>query len=212
MRPALRPGRAAVARLVRRLPALAALAAGLAPRPAAADWLLIPYAGVRFGGSTAFIGDLERGAEVASYTLGGSVAFFSAGVFGVEADLGLTPGFFDRAGVQNLVKSSRVTSVSGSVVVTLPLAVTRESLRPYVTAGGGLLLATAVDLFNEFPIRATMPALVLGGGAVGFFSDTTGVRFDLRLLRSLGRGDEPLDRPGSRLRYWRATAGLVRRF
>ena len=37
--------------------------------------------------------------------------------------------------------SSRVTTLSGNVMVAAPLAITRESLRPYVVAGLGLTQA-----------------------------------------------------------------------
>jgi hypothetical protein len=67
----------------------------VAPVRAGADWLLIPYAGVRFGGTTA-LSDLDNAAGERSYTLGLSVAGLGAGVLGIEADVGHTPGFFQR--------------------------------------------------------------------------------------------------------------------
>jgi hypothetical protein len=180
--------------------------------PARADWLLIPFAGVRFGGTTALL-DLESAAGERSYALGVSVAAIGGGVLGVEGDVGLVPGFFQRDDHPGpSITSSSVTSVSGNIVLMLPLSVTRESLRPYVVVGAGLLRARSVDQVDVFPIRSTMPAITLGVGAMGYFSDDTGVRFDVRLHRSLGQGDDELERPGHRLRFWRATLGIIRRF
>jgi hypothetical protein len=187
----------------------AVLLLGVGPTPVQADWLLIPYACVRFGGSTALL-VLDSAVDEKTYTIGASVVRLGSGFFGIEGDVGLTPGFFEQADA-SLVRSS-VASAGANVVVTLPLSVTRESLRPYVVIGGGWLRATARDFSGTFPIQSTMPAVTLGGGAMGFFSDATGIRFDLRLHRSLGAGDDFLVRPGHRLRFWRGTVGIVRRF
>jgi hypothetical protein len=184
----------------------------VAPVRAGADWLLIPYAGVRFGGSTA-LSDLDNAAGERSYTLGLSVAGVGAGVLGIEADVGHTPGFFQRGDhPAPLITRSSVTSVGGNLILTLPLSVTRESLRPYAVVGAGLLRATSARPLRDDVIRSTMPAVTFGLGAVGFFSDDTGVRFDMRLHRSLGQGDDELVRPGHRLRFWRGTIGVIRRF
>lgn len=184
----------------------------LGQAPAQADWLLIPYAGVRFGGTTALL-DLDSAVGERSYALGLSVSAVGAGVVGFEADVGLVPGFFQRGDhpAPNITSSS-VTTLGGNLILMLPLSVTRESLRPYAVLGAGLLRARSVDLLGDDSIRSTMPAVTLGLGAMGYFSDETGMRFDLRLHRSLGEGDDILVRPGHRLRYWRGTIGLIRRF
>lgn len=197
-----------MAALLRRVALLVLLAFAFVAE-ARADWLLIPYAGVRFGGSTAFL-DLDSAAGVRSYTFGLSVATLPRGIFGLELDAALVPGFFQRD--RQVVASSNVATYGAHLVVTLPLSVTRESLRPYVIVGPGFIRATARDVARTFDLRTTMPGVTLGAGAMGFISESTGVRFDLRLHRSLGEGDDVLVRPGHRLRYWRATAGLIRRF
>jgi len=195
-----------------RLVVLVAILSVVAPATARADWLLIPYAGVRFGGSTGLL-DLDEGAGQRSYALGLSMARLGTGVLGVEADVGHTPRFFQRSGqAAPRITSSSVTTIGGHLLLTLPLSVTRESLRPYALVGVAWLRARSADLINEFPIDSGMPSVTLGAGAMGYFSDDTGVRFDLRLHRSLGEGDDELVRPGHRLRFWRGTVGLIRRF
>ena len=44
-------------------------------------------------------------------------------------------------------------------------------------------------------------------------TDRTGLRFDIRHIRAISGPDNPFDRPGvSRLRFWRATAGVTIRY
>lgn len=183
------------------------------PTPARAqDLLLIPYLGFTFGGGSALFADLERGGTESASAVGGSVALLGQGIFGVEADLGYVPGFFERGDAQIVSAGSFVTNLVGSVMVTLPLAITRESLRPYVVGGGGVLWAEARDVLTTFPIKSTMPVVNFGGGAIGFLSNTVGVRFDLRYLRSLGAGDDQIAGLGPRVRFWRGSVGLVLKY
>lgn len=181
-------------------------------RSGAQDLLVIPYLGFTFAGGSSLFADLEGGSGETASALGASLALVSNGIFGVEADLGYVPGFFERGERQLVVPGSFVTSLTGSVIVTLPLSLTRESLRPYLVAGGGLLRAEARDIASTFPIRSTMPAVTWGGGAVGFLSSSVGVRFDLRYVRSLGEGDDLIAGVGPRIRFWRGGIGLVLRY
>jgi hypothetical protein len=192
---------------------LVALLVSLAPLPATAqDLLVIPYLGFTFGGGSALFADLEQGATETASALGASVSLVGEGLLGLEGDIAYVPGFFERGDREIVVPGSFVTSLTGSIILTLPLSVTRESLRPYVLAGGGLMRAEARDIQSVFPIRSTMPAVVFGGGAVGFLSNSVGVRFDLRYLRSLGEGDDLIAGTGARVRFWRGSIGLVLRY
>jgi hypothetical protein len=194
-------------------PALLLAVLLIVPCPAAAqDVLFVPFLGFTFGGDSAFLADLEQGSGETASALGGSVAVLGAGVLGVEGDLGFVPGFFERGEQSLIVPGSSVLSLTGSVILTLPLSITRESLRPYFVGGFGLMHAEARDSQSVFTIRSTMPAVSLGGGATGFFNDTVGVRFDLRYMRSLGEGDELLAAEGPRVRFWRGSVGLVLKY
>jgi hypothetical protein len=217
-RPTLRgPGRRSSPRplIMRRASTLLLIVmiVSLAPVPAAAqDLLVIPYLGFTFGGGSSLFADLEQGSGETASAVGASVALVGAGLLGLEADIGYVPGFFERGERQIVVPGSFVTSLTGSVILTLPLSVTRESLRPYLLAGGGLMRAEARDIQSVFPIRSTMPAVVFGGGAIGMLSNSVGVRFDLRYLRSLGEGDDLSAGTGARVRFWRGSVGLVLRY
>jgi len=183
------------------------------PRQARAqDVLLMPYLGFTFAGGSSLFADLEEGAGETASLVGASVALLGGGILGVEGDLGYVPGFFERGEREIVVPGSFITALTGSVVLTLPISVTRESLRPYVIAGAGVLRAEARDITSVFPIRSTMPALTFGGGAIGFLSNTVGVRFDLRYLRSLGEGDDMIAGEGSRVHLWRGSVSLVLRY
>jgi hypothetical protein len=178
----------------------------------AQDLLFIPYLGFTFGGDSSLFADLESGSGESASAVGGSVALLGEGILGVEGDIGYVPGFFERGEAQIVFPGSFVTSLTGSVILTLPLAITRESLRPYVIAGGGVIWAEARDVASVFEIRSTMPALNFGGGAIGFLSNTVGVRFDLRYIRSLGAGDDQIAGLGPRVKYWRGSVGLVLKY
>lgn len=178
---------------------------------AGADVLFTPFLGSSFAGSTTLL-DLDVGAASARHwTFGGSAAWLSDHILGVEADFATTPGFFQNSNGAGLVVSSRVTTLTGNVLAAFPLSVTRESLRPYLTGGVGLMRATAEDLIglNE---GGNWVGLQFGAGAIGFISERTGVRFDLRNSRSLSRDSTLLGERKSQLSFWRATVGVTVRY
>lgn len=176
-----------------------------------ADVLFTPFVGTVFGGRTTLL-DLDIGAvEAKHWTFGGSAAWLSDRILGVEADFAMVPGFFESEDGTGLVLDSRVTTLSGNVIAALPLSVTRESLRPYVTGGLGLMHAGTEDLIglNE---SSNWLALQVGGGAIGLITDRAGVRFDLRHARALSRDTTLRGELTSKLSFWRATFGVVLRY
>ena len=178
---------------------------------AAADWLIIPFVGGSFAPETTLL-VVEEGAG-RKLTLGGATMLLSDGFLGLEAEISHTPSFFEGDDPRGLVLTSRVTSFSGSVVVAVPLSVTRESLRPYVVGGLGLLQARSNQAAGLFPVDENLLGVNIGAGAIGMLSDRTGVRFDLRYMKAASGADGPLARPGvSRLSFWRASVGIVIRY
>ena len=180
---------------------------------ARADFLITPFVGTVFGGSTTLL-DLDVGAASSKHwTFGGSAAWLSDRILGVEADFSLVPGFFQKSEGTDLVIGSRVTTLTGNVIAALPLSVTRESLRPYVVGGLGLLRAAAEDplVLNE-ELPGNWLGLQLGAGAVGLITDRAGVRFDLRHSRTLSRDTTLRGERTSKLSFWRATVGVTFRY
>ena len=198
-----------------RITLIAALSAFAASATdARADWLLNPFIGTTFGIETAFLTPDPDAPAAKHWTFGGSGAWLSDNLLGVEADLAFAPGFFEAENAGNLVTSSAVTTLFGNVIVAVPLSVTRDSLRPYVLGGLGLVHVNfedwvgLVDLENHNSL-----GLQVGGGAVGLITNRTGVRFDLRHVRSLSRTTDELTlERRSQLGFWRASVGVVLRY
>lgn len=184
--------------------------AGL-PSLAGADWQITPYLGLKFGGETNFV-DLEEAAGEQKVTLGGSAGWLGAGWVGLEADVCSLPGYFER-GEAELVTRSHVVTVMGNLIVAAPLSLTRESLRPYVVGGLGLMRATSDDVLGAFSLNSNLLAVNVGGGAIGFFSNQIGVRFDVRYFKNVtGEDARGVDFGSTRLTFWRAGVGLVLRY
>lgn len=193
------------------LAVVAALLIAAAPSDASADWLLTPFVGGSFAPETTFL-IFERGAGEA-LTLGGSLTLLTDGILGVEVDFGHTPGFFQGDDPLGLVLSSRVTTLTGAVILAVPLSITRESLRPYVIGGVGLLQARSKHAAGLFPVKEDLLGVAIGAGAIGLVTPRTGLRFDVRHLKAASGDDGPFARPGlSSLSFWRATAGVVIRY
>jgi hypothetical protein len=63
-----------------------------------------------------------------------------------------------------------------------------------------------------FPFKANLAGFNIGGGAVGFFSQNTGVRFDLRYFSTLHETERPGDTAENapvHLRYMTLSVGVV---
>jgi hypothetical protein len=193
-----------------------------APRETAAEWQIKPFVGVTFAPSTTFLGDRDNAAGSVPDEGGAAQLMFGAStvligdVFGVEAEFGRVPGFFERDVDDSLVVQSSVVTLTGNVVVALPRRLTEYTLRPYVAAGFGLIRARSDDRRGLFPISDTLAAVDFGGGATGFFSERVGISWDLRHFRAVGgdAGDPPvtIDGEAPQLSFWRANMALVLRY
>jgi hypothetical protein len=181
--------------------------------PARAEFFLVPFAGVKFGGSTSIV-DLELAAGSTKFVLGGAALKLGTGFLGFEAEFGSIAGYFENKDLPTgpVVKSgSYVIDFTGSLVFTLPPGATSFGLRPYAVAGAGLIHAASEDYFEVLQVRRTVPAIILGAGALGMFTNNVGVRFDIRHLRSLTQ-DAPTGGIGRQISYSRFTTGLLLRF
>jgi hypothetical protein len=185
---------------------------------AAAEWHITPMLGVTFAGRTTLV-DPQLAADKRHVDFGGAVTLLGAGVVGAEAIVVLTPGFFqtDQTPLatdvpQVAIKSSRTTAFMANAVLTTPRRLTEYSLRPFVSGGFGVLHATQTQQVDAVPSHAAMAGFDIGGGAVGFLSKSTGVRFDLRYYGSVHGTDQgPVAFGLVRLHYMTASVGLVLR-
>lgn len=194
---------------------LISLAAGVLlaltfPSVATAEWHFIPNIGWTFAADTN-LSDPGAGTSKVHWNFGGSVALLGAGILGVEGTVVWTPGFFAGNGPVVIDKSHALTMM-GNVVLTTPRKWSEYNLRPLVSGGFGFLGVSRTG-DELFPDTWNTPAFNIGGGAVGFFTKRTGIRFDLRYYNSIHKGDEgcPTARtpPGCHLRYMTASVGVV---
>jgi hypothetical protein len=181
-----------------------------APRQAAAEWHITPMIGVTMLGSTSIV-DPELATNRRHLNLGGAVSLIGSGMLGVEVITIWTPGFFDRGELDDdpikLVAGSRALSLMGNVMLTTPRKWTEYSLRPFVSGGFGLMHVN-VDS-DLFPVSSYFGGYNIGGGAVGFLSDRTGLRFDFRYHSTVNATDEQSAFGDAHLRYVTATIGIV---
>ena len=178
------------------------------PRDARADYLFVPFIGAAFAGNTAFL-NLEQGAGSTQWIFGGSAGWLSSGVLGFEGDFSYAPRFFERDNLAGEILSSNVTTLTGSVIIAVPQSVTGYALRPYLVGGVGLMHSGITYLFFD-PVDDNSLGLNIGGGAIGFLSPRTGVRFEVRHFRTLEEATNPASgEVSTRLSFWRFTVGIV---
>lgn len=203
--------------------ALAAMAWPLAAR--ADDLLIVPFFGGTFSGKATLplfgIATPEPRELTRSMVFGVSGIWLSRGILGAEVDLAYFPRFFEPTGPQDRPSpfdNGGVTSLSGNLLLTVPVSFTRDSLRPYVVGGLGVLHVGISDVINVFPVDRDILALNLGGGAIGMLSEHAGLRFDIRRIRTVRDAPAPtsltpiLGGTGVSLSYWRATVGVTFRY
>lgn len=191
---------------------LAAALLVVTPTVARAEIFAVPFMGMKFGGSTSIV-DLEFAAAKKKFSMGGAVMSVSDGILGYEVSFGYIPGYFeaDDAPLPLVKPGSFIIDLTGSAILSLPPAFTGGGLRPYAAIGAGLVHAQSDDLFDTIQVRRTMPVASIGGGATGLFTNSVGVRFDYRYLRSLTTDDGSLANVGRRISYSRFTVGLFLR-
>jgi len=205
------PGRSSAYLLGRRFATFAALLL-LAPAPALAqaDLLIIPFIGGKFAGHTSIaIG--EPTVNQKKVTFGLSADVLTDKFLGIEADVEQTPQFFGP-GFRQTVIDSTVTTLTGNVIVAVPKTITRESLRPYLVGGLGLMHARVSTTAGLLDTKSNLLGLDIGGGAIGFISPRAGARFELRHFKNLTSDAGAVTIGGTRLSFWRLTAGLVLRY
>jgi Outer membrane protein beta-barrel domain len=200
--------------VLRTLLILTALLLALLPTAASAQPVLIqPFAGISFGGQTNII-DLDKATKLRKVTWGGTVSVIGRGVFGVEGDFAVIPGFFERDTADKLVTDSSVVTLMGNVVLALPLSMTGQSLRPYFSAGAGLMRASIKDLADIFSSERNLVGIDLGGGLIGFLSERWGVRWDVRYFKSVSEPGDTQDVlfGSASLSFWRVNMAFVLKY
>jgi hypothetical protein len=175
----------------------------------AADRQIQPFIAVSLGARTTFT-LLDTAVQKANVVFGAR-ALVLGEIVGVEVDVGHAPGFFQST--DNLVLHSRLTTLTGNIVVAMPRRLTEYTLRPFFVGGGGVMVARAEDFLGILPVSDTLPAIDVGGGVSGFVTAKVGVAWDLRYFRSVAGNDQSGESPfGQRLSFWRASMALALRY
>jgi hypothetical protein len=189
-----------------------------APATASAEWHITPMVGLTFAGKTT-ITDLDEGTGKRHPNVAASVALLGGGLLGVEGVATLTPGFFQSGddsvlfqpgGGTPIVEKSRLSTVMGNVVVTAPRRWTEYNLRPFVSGGFGLIRASKLEAADLLSTTVNLFGYNIGGGAIGFLTRDTGVRFDIRYYSTVRGTDHGAIAVGDvHLRFMTASIGLV---
>lgn len=197
-----------------------------APTPAFADWLFTPFIGTTFKAVADFDDSFEGEDEFErSFTYGASLGYMGAGAVGFEIDFGYSPNFFESLSGSDpdldgftFADDSNVTTLMANVVLGAPIGgQTGLGVRPYGVAGIGLLrtnLTDPGDFFDIGDVSNSDLGFNVGGGIMGFFTDTIGIRGDIRYFRSFkgGEDEDALDFSVSDFSFWRASVGVTFRF
>ena len=190
------------------------------PATAFAEWQITPMIGLTFAGKTTIF-DLDQGTGKRHPNLSGSVALLGGGLFGVEGIVSLTPGFFqsgDESPIfqpgenEQFVRDSRVITAMGNVVLTAPQRWTEYFLRPFVSGGFGLMQVRKTETVDLLSTDLNLFAYNIGGGAIGFLTRNTGVRFDFRYygtVRGTDPGTPPVANGDVNVRYMTLSVGVV---
>lgn len=164
------------------------LVLALAPAsPASAEWHIVPLVGLTFHANTNALG-VEPVPIPKHVNIGGAVTLLGKGIFGVEGATVFTTQFRGvDPNTPSPIQSSRVFALAGNAVLTTPKHLTEYSLRPYVSGGFGWMRMDVDHAGAALSLHENFPAFDIGGGAVGFFTERTGVRFDLRYYKRIGQ-------------------------
>jgi hypothetical protein len=180
----------------------------VAARPSSAEWQIKPFFGLSFGSSATFVLNEEIDDPKVIFGVG---ATWLGEIVGLEADFGLAPGFL--GGPSSIVVSSRLTTLTGNVVIALPQRLAQYSLRPYFVGGAGFVRVRQQDTGDALDVASTLATLDIGGGVTGFLSDRVGVNWDIRRFRTIGGGsDRGISIGPERVAFWRASMGLALRY
>lgn len=188
--------------------------------PAAAEWLITPYAGFNWGGA-ATVNDVlgSYDDQFGPWIDFGASVTWPKGALGFEFDFGFHPQFFEQASDEDAVSfprfdwaDSRVMTFMGNVNYS-PGFLHMGKVRGFVTGGAGMIHIHAADaLFPEILTVDTRSLGVNGGGGVVLpMGSRLQLRADVRYFRSL-EDKQPaseIDTTMSKLYFWRSTVGVT---
>ena len=193
-----------------RVIATALVAIALAPVPARADTLLVPFFGVNLGGDSGK--EFSEAFESNQFNWGASLTLMGGGVFGFEGDFGFSPDFYGKTDVGG----SRALTATGNLVLGIPFGGQQGfGVRPYGLVGAGLLSSKSDFGTGVVEIDENNVTWSVGGGILLFFATRTGIRFDVRYFRTFDDLEIlgiPIAQSPGKVDFTRTSLGFVLRF
>ena len=189
---------------------IALVAITLAPLPARADVMFIPFFGVNFGGDSGK--EFSEAFDTSQYNFGASITFMGAGVFGFEGDFGFSPDFYGKTEIGG----SNAFTATGNLVLGIPFGGQQGfGVRPYGLVGAGLLSSKSDFGAGVAEIDENNVTWSAGGGVLLFFGTKAGVRFDVRYFRTFDDLEIlglPIAQSPGKVDFTRGSGGFVLRF
>jgi opacity protein-like surface antigen len=132
------------------------------------------------------------------------------GTFGYEVDFGLTKNFF--GGEESEEVDSYLMTLTGNLLISVPIDRGGAGIRPYVVGGMGLVKTRVEGLSSIVDFSRNDLGMDLGFGAIGFLSPGFGIRGDMRYFRRLTKEDEGFGFEFGDISFWRLSVGASVRF
>ncbi len=193
-----------------RVIAIALVAITLAPVPARADVMFIPFFGVNFGGDSGK--EFSEAFDTSQYNFGASLTFMGAGVFGFEGDFGFSPDFYGKTEIGG----SNAFTATGNLIIGIPFGGQKGfGIRPYGLAGAGLLQSKSDFGAGVAEIDENNVTWSAGGGVLIFFGTRAGIRGDVRYFRTFDDLEIlglPIAQSPGKVDFTRGSLGFVLRF
>ena len=190
--------------------AIVAVAITLAPAPARADGFFIPFFGVNFGGDSGK--KFSEAFDTNQFNWGASLGWMGGGIFGFEADFGVSPDFYGKTEAGG----STAYTATGNLLLGVPLGGQKGfGVRPYGLAGVGMLSSRSDFGVGAAEIDENSVTWSLGGGVMVFFSSHVGIRGDVRYFRTFDDLEVlgiPIAQSPGKVDFTRGSIGLALRF
>jgi opacity protein-like surface antigen len=105
-----------------------------------------------------------------------------------------------------------VSTVKANLMVASPNQGAR--LRPYLSAGAGIMHAKATSVGNAFTLDENNLGVNVGAGVIGSMRNNIGIRGEFRYFRALqdSEAGDGLDLEFAKLAFWRGSLGITFRF
>lgn len=155
-----------------------ALAFVMLPASSFADWYIAPSVGGQFSSGSRGGGFLAPAIDSERWNIG-ATGGWTKGWWGVDADLGYHPEFFDDGG-GFLTEASLLTLMSNARVAFPG----RARVRPFASGGVGLIQPNLAEPGGLLRVDGTKFGWNAGGGLVTMLSDRIGIRADVRYFRA----------------------------